>query len=91
VPIFKDIVKKRNNCQTGIAQAHELIRGRDLTRRSTQVPAGHICPVSGGRVTGYRATRMRTRRKPLPLFSTLTTSILPIWLVEATWVPPSAC
>ena len=35
--------------------------------------------------------RIRSRRKPLPLFSTLTTSIRPICAVEATWVPPSAC
>jgi hypothetical protein len=32
---------------------------------------------------------MRSRRKPRPLFSILTTWIFPIWLVLATWVPPS--
>src|SRR5262249_57678213 len=37
-----------------------------------------------GRVSDQSETRMRRRRKPLPLFSILTTSIRPIWLVVAT-------
>jgi hypothetical protein len=55
---------------------------------------GTLVPRRSGQVradSGQSETRMRRRRKPLPLFSILTTSIRPIWLVVATCVPPSAC
>src|SRR3954452_22851634 len=52
----------------------------DRLETCTAPPVPHSC----GRL-------IRPRRNPLPLFSTFTIRTSPIWRVEATWVPPSAC
>ena len=43
-----------------------------------------------GNARRHGGSRTRSRRKPLPLFSTLTISMPPMCLVDATCVPPSA-
>ncbi|MCQ0008495.1 TetR/AcrR family transcriptional regulator [Actinomadura madurae] len=72
-----------------------------LSRPSPRAPGTGGTEAPGPPVPGLAVPRpagpaqsaiaMRSRRKPRPLFSTLATLMRPICLVDATWVPPSAC
>lgn len=48
------------------------------------------CQPEGGPTPRQLPTSMRSLRKPPPLLSILAIRARPIYLVEATWVPPSA-
>ena len=65
--------------------------GRHPGHRGAGRRAGHALLAPARPAWSPYAILMRSRRKPRPLFSILTTWIFPIWLVVATWVPPSAC